>query len=308
MNRKLFAAVSLVASSVLHASVALAASPTVPLFSAPKAEPSRGYPVCRSSQVRGLPSRAAFETDQPLFQMQAILSAQDHLEEPKPDKGVERLYRNFQVDDFSPVWLPHIVYGGAFADGRKLWEIITYQGTTAPSLTEFVARFRTELGFRDGDWPVRIGNRVYRQYANGARSLGYVHAVGSEHFGGTCFGGGGHGPGFYSNLPATEDGLSAPPDITGSEALAIVHDMNPYLRFLAVEEPGQSLSARLLVLRTHTREPRLAWEARYSFSCWNTGHGDIVPKLSSDSAYVYVDARNGSLVFGRDTERKGGVP
>ena len=196
MNCKLFAALSLFASSVLHASVALAASPTEPLFSAPKAEPSRGYPVCRSSQVRGLPSRAAFEMDQPLFQLQAILSAQDYREEPKPDKRVDWLYKDVHAVEPRPVWVPYLVYGGAFADGRKLWEIITYRGTAAPSLTEFVARFRAELGFRDGDWPVRVGNRVYRHYANGARSLGYVHAVGSEHFGGTCFGGGVTGPGF----------------------------------------------------------------------------------------------------------------
>jgi hypothetical protein len=285
-------------------SSAFGADAVVPLSSAPKAEASGGYPICQSYEVRGLPTRVAFEEKERDFQRAAIVSAVHFRNQPRVNE-LRPYLGSYQR--FNPVDPLRLSYGVYWSSDHSYWKSIHYWMSYKPNVAQFVATYRTETGFRDGETPIVVGNRAYRRYPNGAISLGYLEGRGADVWGG-CFGGGGHTPGYTNDLPAPGERLGDPPDISGEGALAIVHDMNPYLTFVALAEPGKQLAARLVVLSTYTDAPRLAWEARYSFACWNTGHGDVVPKLSSDSAYVYVDARNGSLVFGRDTARKGGVP
>ena len=203
MNRKSSVALTLVTVFALLSSVARAAiPPTVPLWKAPKAARPRGYPVCHSSQVRGLPSRAAFETDDPAFQMQAILSAQDERNKLLPDGVWASVFTPADFGPDVPRWVPRNVTGKWLDAQRFFWRFVTYHHRPI-SLSELVSTFRTELGFRDGDTPVQVGNRVYRRYANGAMSLGDVRAMPAEHFGTGCFTSGGHGPGFSSTLPPT---------------------------------------------------------------------------------------------------------
>ncbi len=269
---------------------------TVPFAAAPKAEISRGFPTCDSSD-KGLPSRAGFENAAPSF---------------RRDTAGES-YRTFaKLSERGRVEPSHEPLGMTFlatkelSDGRVFWYLAKFRNNPVPPLRTFVATFRTELGFRDGDWPEFVGKRVFRRYANGAISLRYLGAqypeLPYEEKGGSE-----RVDSYLSLLPPPADGLASPPDLTGEQALATVHDMNPYLELLPLEELGRPLAARLVVVSGVDWDPRLAWEVRYRFSCWESGEGKEKPYLVEDSAYAYVDARAGSLVFGRDTTRGGAM-
>ena len=291
--RSRFAVAIGLASSLSFVSVSAwsATPPTVPFSAAPASERSRGFPVCASADVRGLPNRAAFERDAPL-----------HLSpEPLPNRtkaSMSQYGSEYSAVRNVPIRLNHAAFGLTFLnarelpDGRLVWYIAVNRGDSPLPLRAFVARFRTELGFRDGDWPELVGNRFFRRYANGAISL--------RHFGDQQPESVHEEPrprtpslGYSGLLPAPADGLAAPPDLTGTEALAIVHDMNPYLDFIPLEGPGPSLAARLVVVSGVDWDPRLAWEVRYRFACWEAGIGAERPFLLEDSAYAYVDARAG---------------
>ncbi|MBK8212937.1 MAG: hypothetical protein IPK71_04240 [Myxococcales bacterium] len=279
--------------------------PRIAFAEAPKAERSPGFPACGSSDVVGLPNRTAFEREEPPF-----LPPGPRHESP-PEYPVRPPYSALRT---KKAFYEHFPFGlatayvGELPDGRLYWTGAKVGNPPVLPLLAFVQKFRVELGFRDGDWPELVGKkRVFRRYANGAISLRYFGAQHpelpyeakddkDEGF-----------DGYYGGrLPVPADGLAAPPDLTGNQALAIIHDMNPYLELLPLEEPGSPIAARLVVVSGIDWDPHLAWEVRYKYPCWEPGVGKERPYLVSDSAYAYVDARSGALVFGRD-ETRGGV-
>jgi len=248
------------------------------------------------SSDNGLPDRAGFEEATPRFRPRPAGPSHREL------SGLREALSIREVDGLA---IPYF-YTQRLPDGRLFFSGARFRGHSVPPLREFVTRFRTELGFRDGDWPEFVGRRVFRRYANGAISLRYLSGQYPE-LPYELPDDGRPVESYSSLLPPPADGLSAPPDLTGEQALATVHDMNPYLTFIPLEEPGRSLAARLVVVSGVDWDPRLAWEVRYRFSCWESGVGKEKPYLVEDSAYAYVDARAGSLVFGRDTTRGGAM-
>lgn len=291
--RRLLPLVALGFTTFITATGSAAIPPAVPFAAAPKAERSRGYPTCASSD-NGLPGRGGFEEATPPARIPRRTAPHSALVVPK-DGRYARPSDGLAI----PFVFPKVL-----ADGRSFLYIANFRAVEAPSLRRFVTTFRTELGFRDGDWPEIVGNRAFRRYANGAISLRYIGTQYPElpHEDKTS---GGATSVFLGLLPVPADGLSAPPDLTGQQALATVHDMNPYLELIPLDEPGRSLAARLVVVSGADWDPRLAWEVRYRYSCWEAGDEKEPPRLVADSAYAYVDARAGSLVFGRDTTRGG---
>lgn len=297
--RRRFPLMALGLTTLVTAATATAATaaipPTVPFAAAPKAERSRGYPTCASSD-NGLPGRGGFEEATPPVRIPRRGATYSPLAVPK-DGPHARPSDGLAI----PFVFPKVL-----ADGRSFLYIANFRLVEAPSLRTFVTTFRTELGFRDGDWPEIVGNRAFRRYANGAISLRYIgtqypelpHEDKADQRGKSVF---------LGLLPVPADGLSAPPDLTGQQALATVHDMNPYLELIPLEEPGRSLAARLVVVSGADWDPRLAWEVHYRFSCWEAADDMQPARVVQDSAYAYVDARAGSLVFGRDTTRGGAL-
>lgn len=191
------------------------------------------------------------------------------------------------------------------ADGFTWWTRAV--GNALPrSLLTFARQNRKSLGFGLGEEPILVDGRVYKRFANGAVSLGAIVAIPAQPERG-CFVDT-HEAGFFSTLPGPGERLGEPPDLDGSEALARVHDMNPYVTFEPLDDEDKSrVFARLVVVSTRTLASRLAWEVRYSFACTDAGSGGE-SKMLREKAYAYVDARSGVLVIGRDPARSGGSP
>jgi len=77
-----------------------------------------------------------------------------------------------------------------------------------------------------------------------------------------------HGTGFYSTLPGPGDGLGD--RAWGVAALAIMHDINPYLAFIPIDDTGPPRAARLVVVSTKVLASVLAWEVRHTYMCGET--------------------------------------
>ena len=185
-------------------------------------------------------------------------------------------------------------------------------------LLAFVDKNRALLGFGPGERAVRIGNRIYKSYANGARSAGYVstieeprprppptHPLVLSGIGSVALvvrspGCGQLSGGFRNTLPPFDADLAAPPGIDGHEGLQVFHDLNPYLEVEPVDgAKGPRYATRLVATVTRTLEARLAWDVRYSYSCWNVDYAKRPPILERHMDHAYIDARSGALVYGR---------
>ena len=310
MNSRLaILAASLVLSSI--PCVAYAAIPhTVSLSEAPRAAPSFTYPSCSNVDLGGLPPRRDFTLTVPPVPPEAGFSANESnsglfndllvrgprsWEKPQQGLHVERLQGPYGA----PTW----------------WRFGYWAyGESAPLPMALATQYRTELGFSLGESPVLVGNRVYKSYPNGAVSIGSLRRVEQrepqvcpEIL--SCCGSikPSRGPGFTSTLPGPGDSLGDPPNLSGRDALATVHDMNPYVTFVPIDETGPKLAARLVVVSTRLLTSSLAWEVRYAFSCIQAQEGSKGLRVRRKVAYAYVDARSGALVFARDELRWGGA-
>ncbi len=288
--------------------------PTVPLAAAPPPDAPRGFPVCHGGSTRGLPLRADFERAHVPFQAEALRAATLEREAASFRKLESRPYSEWpNVKEFSGPLDRRTVITRSDGEGHSWWaHMYARPGRIlAPSLLTFIVQYRSMLGFGPGETPLVLGQRIHKQYPNGARSVGYLVAkapITDRYFANGCFSDNrSRGPGFDSTLPAPGDALGDPPDLTGPEALARFHDMNPYLTIESLDQTGPRLATRLVVVSTRTMASRLAWEIRYSYPCWDTGLGAKEPKQSRDTTFAYIDARSGVLVFGRDSERQGGT-
>lgn len=281
---------------------AFADVPSVPMRDAPPASPSGTLPPCVNVEVGGIPARLDFT----------------HKIAPTEPTAEYRSYQGataFTELGFRPPRSPwtgmHVERKFSF-EGATWWRFGYWApGESAPPLMTLVSQHATELGFSPGEKPTLVGDRVYKTYANGAISVGYLRGVEANTPDGcaanlSC---GSmklhHGTGFYSALPGPGDGLGDPPRLGGREALAIVHDINPYLAFLPIDDTGPPRAARLVVVSTRVLASALAWEVRYTYLCGEDKEWKR-PKVRRMRAYAYVDARSGAVVYGQDPRRLGG--
>lgn len=302
---RVFLTAALVAFSV-PALASAAPLPAVSMRDAPSALPSFTYPSCEKVEEAGLPSRSDFtraaspaEPAPASSEHWSATDIRDILVKRSRDFPQKGLHVERKTGTNATTWWR---FG--------YW---TY-GETAPSLLDMTAQYRTELGFSSGETAVLVGDRVYKSYPNGAVSVGYLRRVPVREPDpcppqlGCCFSvKPSRGPGFMSTLPGPGDALGDAPAVNEREALATVHDMNPYVAFVPIDDTGPQRAARLVVVSTRTQASSLAWEVRYGFSCIETRANRRGPKIRRNVAYAYVDARSGALVFGRDPLRLGGA-
>ena len=301
-HRSTFWAVSFVLATL--PSVASAAlSPPVSLADAPRATPSSKRPLCSNVRLGGLPPRLDFTRAVPPVP-----------EDPEFFRTTSPFINHFIRRARGPQHGLHVEQLQG-PDGEPTWWAFGYwgYGETVPLPMALATQYRTELGFSPGESPVLIGNRVYKSYPNGAISVGSLRRV--EQLEPTecpptlscCGGKPSRGPGFFSTLPGPGVALGDPPKLSGRDALATVHDMNPYVTFIALDETGPNLAARLVVVSTPILTSSLAWEVHYAFSCSDEEEEGKKPAIHREHAYAYVDARSGALLFARDVHRMGGM-
>lgn len=305
----------------LTASSNAATPPTLPMSAAPPAARARSFPVCSGLGDHGLPLRAAFEKERVEFQSEIIAASfENGIAETFLKHESLTVVRKYGVMGREAVGQHE---GAALLIGnpKQTWWAASYGwGDQAwkGDLLAFVDKNRALLGFGPGERAVRIGNRIYKSYANGARSAGYVatieeprprpppkHPLVLSGIGSVALvvrspGCGQLSGGFRNTLPPFDADLAAPPGIDGHEGLQVFHDLNPYLEVEPVDgAKGPRYATRLVATVTRTLEARLAWDVRYSYSCWNVDYAKRPPILERHMDHAYIDARSGALVYGR---------